>query len=100
MENIKACYHCESKEVSVSYSIQNNEAQTKHYYGECHNCSAMGPERPDEETAIKHWNTRPIEDKLREALKGAGIAINLMSPYDEKHKAVKTLIREALKETS
>lgn len=52
------CPFCNSDKVSLSYSIQNNEGQTKHYFIECEVCSACGPNTLRKDTAIALWNFR------------------------------------------
>jgi Lar family restriction alleviation protein len=52
------CPFCKSTEVSLSYSIQNNEEKTKHYFIECEKCAACGPDYMTERFAVHGWNTR------------------------------------------
>lgn len=55
---LRKCPFCGSKEVSVSFSIQNNEEKTKHYFIECHDCETMGPNSLLEGDACLKWNYR------------------------------------------
>jgi Lar family restriction alleviation protein len=56
-----ACPFCGSIDVSMSYSVQNNVAQSKRYSAECGSCAAFGPEHPEKDLAKSLWNARAFK---------------------------------------
>ena len=68
MSELRKCPFC--GEISENISIySDDECDTETAYVECNNCYANGPHKMLEVEAIRDWNTRPIEDKLINALK-------------------------------
>jgi hypothetical protein len=56
-EKLEACPHCESDNVSLSYST-NLENVISHRFVECEDCAACGPTHTTPEGAARLWNRR------------------------------------------
>lgn len=59
---LKPCQRCGSKKLSIEF----DELFDEPFYVLCKKCGAKSAMCETEEIAIENWNTRPIEDGLRE----------------------------------
>ena len=73
MDTLKPCPFCGSDKVidegAPSYDTVTEEERTTWFTVLCTDCHAEGPPNLGWSGAIEAWNTRPLEDELREALK-------------------------------
>lgn len=63
-EELKPCPFCEG---NAGVTCDGPES-AEYYYGECRKCQAIGEASESWHEAVAAWNTRPIEDALRDRI--------------------------------